>query len=100
MMDADNDGWWMGVGQATKGGAVWYRQSFDEGSLPHCLLAASLFFDSPSLSLTLSRPATVRRILFLVSRHVNSTLDSKHGCKGGVHNAKSRSWGIDIDKHH
>jgi len=23
------------------------------------------------------------RFLFLVSRHVNSTLDSKHGCQGG-----------------
>ena len=38
------------------------------------------------------RRQSVRRFLFLVSRHVNSTLDSKHGCKGGAHNAKSRSW--------
>ena len=26
---------------------------------------------------------SVRRFLFLVSRHVNSTLGSKHGCEGG-----------------
>jgi len=37
---------------------------------------------------------SVRRFLYIVSRHVNSTFDSKHGCKGGVHNAKSRSWGL------
>ena len=43
---------------------------------------------------------TVRRFLLLVCRRVNSTFDSNHGCKRGVHNAKSRSMEVDIDKHH
>ena len=39
---------------------------------------------------------SVRRFLFLVCRHVNSTFDTKHGCKGGfIHNAKSRFMGVD-----
>ena len=62
----------------------------------HCPLAAlSLLSGEVAQSgWRRNRRLTVRRFLCLVCRHVNSTLDSKHGCKGGVHNAKSRSWGL------
>ena len=40
----------------------------------------------------ISTPA-VRRFLFLVSRHVNSMLDSKHGCKAGFTTPYHVHWG-------
>ena len=38
--------------------------------------------------------------LFSFVVHVNSTLDSKHGCQGGFTQRQITFHGVDIDKHH
>ena len=61
-----------------------------EGLRANCTPLYSARFISPSHS-----PHSVRRFLFLVSRHINSTLDSKNGCKGGGSQRQVTFMGVD-----